>query len=640
MHHVNTIENLYGKRMSVYNSHNHTNPGASAGVAFVINKESVRAHTVTTSELVPGRALLLTLKWNNNKKLTILNIYAPNAHHEHPGFWDKIRQKLSELGTQIINLMLGDFNLVEDQIDCSPPRPDDYSATEALRQFRELYHIQDAWRQENPTTRAFMFISNTNSMSRLDRIYTHRNISKTTYDWEIKDTAIPSDHRMILARIVPPHTPYIGAGRWTLPLTLINNETFMNEVTALGTTLQNKLTVQYNEPTEPQHLWSTFKKNIATAAKKAAKIQLAKINNRVKALNRDIRELEQRDDIDNDENQRSNIALLQNEVRHLENKRNKNARAQAQAHWHTKGERINKYWTNTQTPKRPREIIYALHDTVTNKIITRSSEMARIAQVYHDNLQRQDILSYENIERQAAIRRVLSQIPDQQKLRNDDTEMHQLITYDQIATALQSSKNGTATGIDGLPYELWKELHNRHKILKKQNKPSFDIVACMTGIFNNIQTNRTDEEANFSFGWMCPLYKKKERTKIENYRPITLLNTDYKTMTKALATQIATHVGKLLHPDQSGFVPNRSIFDPIRLAETMISYADYMEEDGVIVALDQEKAYDKIDHTYLIDTLKTFRLPNTFINTIATLYKHARTSVIINGIVSTPYRIT
>ena len=164
---------LYGKRMSIYNSHNHTNPGASAGVAFVINKESVRAHTVTTLELIPGRALLLTLKWNNNKKLTILNICVLNAHHEHPGFWDKIRQKLSELGTQNINLMLGDFNLVEDQINHSPLRPDDYLAMEALCQFRKLFHIQDAWRQENPTTRAFTFISNTNSMSCLDCIYTH-----------------------------------------------------------------------------------------------------------------------------------------------------------------------------------------------------------------------------------------------------------------------------------------------------------------------------------------------------------------------------------------------------------------------------------------------------------------------------------
>jgi hypothetical protein len=89
---------------------------------------------------------------------------------------------------------------------------------------------------------------------------------------------------------------------------------------------------------------------------------------------------------------------------------------------------------------------------------------------------------------------------------------------------------------------------------------------------------------------MCPIYKKKECTKIENYRPITLLNTDYKMMTKTLAVQLAKHTCHLLHFDQTGFIPTRSIFDPIKLAESMCAYADYMDEEGVIVALDQEKA--------------------------------------------------
>ena len=139
---------------------------------------------------------------------------------------------------------------------------------------------------------------------------------------------------------------------------------------------------------------------------------------------------------------------------------------------------------------------------------------------------------------------------------------------------------------------------------------------------------------------MCPIYKKKDRTRIENYRPITLLNTDYKLMTKTLATQLTSHAGQLLHPDQTGFIPNRSIFDPIRLAETMCSYGDYMEENGAIVALDQEKAYDKIDHAYLLDTLRTFQLPNLFTNTIQTLYDHARTKIAINGVLSDPYPVT
>jgi hypothetical protein len=139
---------------------------------------------------------------------------------------------------------------------------------------------------------------------------------------------------------------------------------------------------------------------------------------------------------------------------------------------------------------------------------------------------------------------------------------------------------------------------------------------------------------------MCPIYKKKARTKIENHRPITLLNTNYKMMTKTLTVQLAKHACHLLHPDQTSFVPTRSIFDPIKLAESMCAYADYMDEEGVIVALDQEKGYDKIDHSYLQETLHTFKLPELFTTTVKSLYDHAKTAVMINGVLSDNFSVS
>ena len=81
-----------------------------------------------------------------------------------------------------------------------------------------------------------------------------------------------------------------------------------------------------------------------------------------------------------------------------------------------------------------------------------------------------------------------------------------------------------------------------------------------------------------------------------------LLNMDYKIVTKALALQLAMHACILLHQDQLDFVPTCSIFDSIRLVELCM----HMQT----IALDQEKAYDKIDHKYLINKFKVFRLPN------------------------------
>jgi hypothetical protein len=72
----------------------------------------------------------------------------------------------------------------------------------------------------------------------------------------------------------------------------------------------------------------------------------------------------------------------------------------------------------------------------------------------------------------------------------------------------------------------------------------------------------------------------------------------------------------------------------------MTAYVDLMEEDGVIIVLDQEKAYDRIQHEYLFETLETFRLPQMFINTIKSLYHSAYTHIAINRFMSLPFHVT
>lgn len=134
--------------------------------------------------------------------------------------------------------------------------------------------------------------------------------------------------------------------------------------------------------------------------------------------------------------------------------------------------------------------------------------------------------------------------------------------------------------------------------------------------------------------------QKKDPAEIENYRPIMLLNTDYKLLTKIMALLLMKPIRDLIHLDQVGFIPKRQIFDHIRLAKTVLTYTETMDVDGVIVALDQEKAYDKIRHDYLWDTLNKFDLPDIFTNTVKSLYENAYTQVAINGMMSEPFRVT
>jgi hypothetical protein len=101
----------------------------------------------------------------------------------------------------------------------------------------------------------------------------------------------------------------------------------------------------------------------------------------------------------------------------------------------------------------------------------------------------------------------------------------------------------------------------------------------------------------------------------------------------------AKTVGTIIHEDQAGFIKGRSIFNQVKLAKMMIPYAETAGVRGALVALDQEKAYDKVAHDYLWAVLKKFDFPEHFIKTVKALYTGAQTLAIINGVQSERYTV-
>jgi len=73
--------------------------------------------------------------------------------------------------------------------------------------------------------------------------------------------------------------------------------------------------------------------------------------------------------------------------------------------------------------------------------------------------------------------------------------------------------------------------------------------------------------------------------------------------------------------------------------KVILNYVEVTEENGAIVALDQEKAYDKIRHDYLWKTLEAFHLPQPFTCTIQVLYNNAHTKIAINGVFSRTFKV-
>ena len=99
----------------------------------------------------------------------------------------------------------------------------------------------------------------------------------------------------------------------------------------------------------------------------------------------------------------------------------------------------------------------------------------------------------------------------------------------------------------------------------------------------------------------------KDHLKITNYRLITLLNVDYKIISKVINTRMQKTLSQLIHPDQNGFQKNRNICNNIRLTFDVIDYVNHRNIPGAILSLDIQKAFDSIDWLFVKGVLERYQ---------------------------------
>ena len=125
--------------------------------------------------------------------------------------------------------------------------------------------------------------------------------------------------------------------------------------------------------------------------------------------------------------------------------------------------------------------------------------------------------------------------------------------YVEIELALKQSPNLKAPGLNGLPTDLYKKLHQHYMRNQKVNKPGLDIITILRDAYNHIKTHGTCEK-EFLEGWLCPIHKKKDHQEVVNYRPITVLNAEYKILTTAIMGKLSSVAPKLIHKCQVAFI--------------------------------------------------------------------------------------
>ena len=632
------LNEAYEKNLKIINSPDPENPAAKGGIAVVLNKRFVTSSDVKCTVIIPGRAILVSLKRPGAEELCILGVYAPNVHTENREFWRKIKRKWEDLGLPKLHLVIGDTNIVEDSIDRDPAHHDNAACIEALSDLTESQNLVEGWRKLHPDAIAYSYVQDHRegrARSRIDRIYIAKEMFENeSDDWIIQDTAVKTDHKRIAVSIRDLTKPKLGKGRPTIQPFLVDNKRFVAEITKMARDTLNK---SIEDPANTQMLFQELKVRILAKARATAKKISPILKQQVVKLQ------EQRAEVDNDpslsQRDRSiQIDYIERNIRMKLETLSKREQDNKTVSYSIARDQGSKKWYKLKATSKPRDDFYELYipGSETQETTADSEEMARIAAEYHNNVQSidraprgsEEVMNAERITLEAAKER----ISEEEKALLDT-----VITETEVEAALITAKSNTAPGLDGIPVELWKRLYKNHK---KDEDKGIDIVKLLTRVYNDVEGNGPHPESRFSDGWMCPIHKKKDKKDIANYRPITLLNTDYKLFTKALSTRVQMVAPKLLHPDQAGFMKDRSIQDQVRLLDIILPYAEKIALDGAIVALDQEKAYDKIDHAYMWKTLENANIPISMVNTIKSLYTNAHTSVMINGYLSAPFLIT
>ena len=195
------------------------------------------------------------------------------------------------------------------------------------------------------------------------------------------------------------------------------------------------------------------------------------------------------------------------------------------------------------------------------------------------------------------------------------------LTLKEISDSILSMQSGKSPGPDGFPVEFF------FKFAK-------DLSPLMLSMFNeSYSSGHLPETLNQAF--ICLLHKKgKDPLCCQSYRPISLLNLDYKILAKTLARRLENVLPDLVLSDQTGFIRNRHSFSNIQRLFDIIYSPTGSDVPECVISLDAEKAFDRVEWEYLFMALRKFGFGKDFISWVELLYASPLASVNTNNLQS------
>ena len=135
------------------------------------------------------------------------------------------------------------------------------------------------------------------------------------------------------------------------------------------------------------------------------------------------------------------------------------------------------------------------------------------------------------------------------------------------------------------------------------------------------------------------LPKKGNLQDIKNWRPVSLRCVDYKLLSKLFASRLGKAMEQVIHRDQTYCVPGRSMVDNVHLIQDVLDVSSSLGFNTGLISLDQEKAFDRVEHNFLWKVMERFWFSAGFIAKIKVLYSEVESVLKVNGSLCAPFRV-
>lgn len=191
------------------------------------------------------------------------------------------------------------------------------------------------------------------------------------------------------------------------------------------------------------------------------------------------------------------------------------------------------------------------------------------------------------------------------------------ISIEKIKQTLFSCNPSKAPGPDGIPFLFYQTY--------------WDLIHLDLNLIFQAFYNRTLDLSKLNLASICLIPKKSDVSTIDQFRPISLINCSFKLITKLLTNRLAQVISPLINDSQAAFIKGRLIGDNIVIAHEILHHTRITKQKGILLKLDFEKAFDKVNWDFLVEILEARGFGTLFVNWIRDILTSSRTSVSFNG---------